>query len=68
MDLPGRGRRRLYYYQGNFFHPVDLVGAEPGLVKRGIREFMKEHRALVETDRADTAYKTLMQLADVQPE
>lgn len=62
-NLAGGRGRRLYYYQGNFFHPMDLVGAEPGQVKRGIRDFMKTHGALVEADRADHAYKTLLQLA-----
>lgn len=57
---------RLYYFQGNFFHPVDLVGNSVGLVKRGIREFLKEHRELVERDRASPDYKTLVQLFDEQ--
>lgn len=65
--LSSRGNRRLYYYQGNFFHPIDLTGGEPGLVKRYIREFMRDNNKLVESDRADPAYRTPTQLADLQP-
>lgn len=66
-NLPGRGGRRLYYYQGNFFHPLELGGSDHGIVKRGIRDFMKTHRALVDADRADPDYKTLVQLAELEP-
>ena len=63
LKLSGQ-KGRLYYYQGNFFHPLELVGSSVGLVKRGIREFMRDHAALVASDRADPEYRTLMQLAD----
>lgn len=56
----------LYYYQGNFYHPLDLVGDSVGKVKRGIREFMRDNKELVETDRASPDYKTLLQLFDEQ--
>lgn len=56
---------RLYYFQGNFFHPLDLIGNSVGLVKRGIREFLRDHAALVKSDRAAPAYKTLTQLGEV---
>lgn len=63
-DFPfGRGRR-LYYYQGNFFHPIDLIGAEVGIVKGAIRRFLKDNASMVAADRADPAYKTLMELCD----
>jgi hypothetical protein len=58
---------RLYYYQGNFFQPIDLKGASVGEVKRGIREFMRDNKDLVASDRADPAYRTPMQLADEVP-
>lgn len=67
LDLPRPGRlpnSRLYYYQGNFFYPFDLMGNEPGRVKKAIRTFMKENGALVASDRADLGYKTLMELCD----
>lgn len=66
MQLPTVPRSRLYYYQGNFYHPLDLPGACVGLVKRGIREFMKANRAMVERDRAHPDYKSLVQLFDEQ--
>lgn len=56
---------RLYYFQGNFFHPLELVGNSVGLVKRGIREFLRDHAELVKSDRSDPAYRNLVQLAEV---
>ncbi len=66
--LPGGRQKsdRLYYYQGNFFHPMELRGAQVGLVKRKIREFMKANAKLVAADRADPEYKTILQLFDEQ--
>lgn len=61
-NLPGGRGRRLYYFQGNFFFPLDLEGAEPGVVKRGIREFMRAHGAQVAADRAAPEYRTPLQL------
>lgn len=58
---------RLYYFQGNFFHPIDLVGNSIGLVKRGIREFKRDHKALVASDRAHPNYRTPMELCDQVP-
>jgi hypothetical protein len=55
---------RLYYFQGNFFHPLELVGASVGKVKRGIREFMRDHHQLVARDRASPDYRTLVQLGE----
>jgi nanoRNase/pAp phosphatase (c-di-AMP/oligoRNAs hydrolase) len=66
MDLPIKPRACLYYYQGNFFHPIDLPGSCVGLVKGAIRKFMKEKKALVAADRAHPEYKTLVQLFDEQ--
>lgn len=56
---------RVYYYQGNFYHPLTLQKDEPGRVLRLIREFIKQHKALVENDRKDSAYRTLEQLAQL---
>lgn len=70
LDLPRAGGRktgRLYYLQGNFFHPLNLTGNQPGLIARGIRDFHKAHPGLMERDRKDPAYRTLDQLADLQP-
>jgi hypothetical protein len=55
---------RLYYFQGNFFHPMDLVGDSIGKVKRGIREFMRDNQQLVDADRSSPDYRTLVQLGE----
>ncbi len=57
---------RLYYYQGNFFHPLYLHGSEVGRVKRAIREFIKGNSDRVNDDRAHPDYLTLPQLFDQQ--
>jgi len=62
----GRGRSRLYYYQGNFFMPLTLINDEVGKVKRAIREFCKKNADLVKTDRAHPSYKNLVELFDEQ--
>lgn len=56
---------RLYYFQGNFFHPLELVGGSIGKVKRAIREFKRDNQQLVESDRASPDYRTLVQLGEV---
>ena len=53
----------LYYYQGNFYYPLDLAGADRGRVKRAIRNFKRNHAAMVENDRADPNYKTIVQIS-----
>jgi hypothetical protein len=58
---------RLYYFQGNFFQPIDLKGASVGEVKRGIRDFTRDNKALIASDRADPAYRTPMQMCDDMP-
>lgn len=68
MDLPVKPRACLYYYQGNFFHQLDLPGNCIGLVRGAIRKFMKANKALVARDRAHPDYKTLIQLFDEQME
>jgi hypothetical protein len=64
--LPGGKQRsnRLYYYQGNFYYPLDLVGKQVGLVKKGIREFTAANKELIARDRAHPDYKTLLQIFD----
>lgn len=61
----GRKRGRLYYYAGNFFHPLNLTANEPGLIARAVREFKQKHSAMIAADRADAGYRTLEQLCDV---
>lgn len=59
-------RSNLYYYQGNFFHPVELSGKFVGIVKGEIRKFMRANKEMVERDRKDPNYKTLVQLFEEQ--
>lgn len=66
LNLEGQ-KGRLYYFQGNFFHPMDLKGDNVGRVKGAIRKFMQANRAMVDRDRAAPGYLTLVQLADVVP-
>ena len=58
----------LYYYQGNFYHPLTPLGRNIGKIKGGIRKFMRDNRALVESDRAHPEYRTLVELMDAQME
>jgi len=56
----------LYYFEGNFYHPIDLVGRSIGQVKRGIRDFWKANKEKIKADRALPTYKTLVQIFDEQ--
>lgn len=47
---------RLYYYQGNFFYPLNVDTATMGTIYRAIRVFIKDHRDMVRHDRSDPAY------------
>ena len=60
----GSTARRLYYYQGNFFHPLQLVGREIGETKRAMREFMKANIDRVKSDRANPENKNLWECFD----
>jgi hypothetical protein len=57
---------RVYYYQGNFYHPLNLQNDEYGKLYRLIRGFIKQHKQLVENDRKDKDYRTLIQLANLE--
>lgn len=57
---------RVYYYQGNFFHPLNLINDEQGRVMKMIRTFIKENKTLVQSDRADKDYRNLLQLANLE--
>lgn len=64
LTLPS-GRVRLYYFNGNFFHPLNLTANEPGLIARGIREFSKQNKAMIAAHRASPDYQTLEELGDL---
>ena len=57
---------RVYYYQGNFFHPLFLAGDQIGKVKRAIREFCKANAPMIKADRAHPDYKNLLEIFDEQ--
>lgn len=57
---------RVYYYQGNFFYPLNLVDNQQGLVLRAIREFTKKHKSMIDSDRKHPNYKTLTELANLE--
>ena len=56
----------LYYYQGNFYHPLDINGATVGKVRGLIRKFKKANKELVDRDRSHPDYKTLVEIFDEQ--
>lgn len=58
---------RLYYYQGNFFYPLTLPNFCVGVLERGIREFTKANKKLIEADRKDPKYQSISQLCDLKP-
>lgn len=57
----------LHYFQGNFFHTLNLTGGFPGIIAYEIRKFMKENKALVTKDRSSSDYLRMDQLADLKP-
>lgn len=56
----------VYYYQGNIYHPYDLLGDRIGKVKRVVTEFINKNKERIEKDRSHPDYKTLVQLYDEQ--
>ena len=54
----------LYYYQGNFYYPMDMPHSQLVEVKQLIRKFIKENKKLVENDRKDPNYRNLVQIFD----
>lgn len=66
LKITTKPRSTLYYYKGNFFHSLDLKDQWVGLVKKAIRNFLKENKEMVERDRKDPSYKTLTELFDEQ--
>jgi len=66
MDLHTKPKSRLYYYQGNFFHPLDLSMDLKSRVRFKIKQFKKENAAKFAADRAHPDYKSVVQLFDEQ--
>lgn len=65
LDLGGG--KRLYYYKGNFFYPINLTGDLPGRINGAIRSFMKSNSELVKQDRTAPDFLTISQLCDLKP-
>lgn len=53
---------RLYYYQGNFFYPLDLLKNEQDLVDKAIRLFKVANKELISSDRASANYVPFKEL------
>jgi len=56
----------LYYYQGNFYYPMDVHGSDVGRIKGAIRKFEKNNAEMVTRDRSSPGYKTKVELFDEQ--
>ena len=54
----------LYYFEGNFYHPLDLPIQEARRVKNLIKIFLKKNKELVAEDRATPEYRTLIEIYD----
>lgn len=69
MELPRskfHARSRVYYYQGNFYHPLEMERETASRVKNIIKLFMNKNKEMIKRDRADPNYKNLIQLFDEQ--
>ncbi len=58
----------VYYYQGNIYGTSYLLPSELPRVRRIVRRFTKENAAMIAADRAESSYKTIVQLFDEQME
>ena len=69
MNLPTCKNSRLYYYQGNFYYPLEGVSIElKQRIRFKIAQFKKENAAMFAADRAHPDYKSIVQLFDEQME
>ena len=59
-------RSRLYYYQGNFYHPLEMTRETASRVKNLINLFMKQNKEMIKRDRSHPDYKAMVQLFDEQ--
>ncbi len=58
----------LYYYQGNFFHPLDIEpGPLLGKLRAAMWRFASANAGMIKADRKDPEYKTLAELSDLGP-
>jgi hypothetical protein len=67
LNLDIRPRSRLYYYQGNFYYPLEGLTANiKNLIKLKINQFKKENKEMILKDRKDPEYKNILQIFDEQ--
>ena len=66
ITLYQSGSVRVYYFEGNFYQPLDLRKGVQQKVDKLIRNFRYKNSALIEKDRAKPTYKTLVALCDDQ--
>lgn len=60
------GNHSLYYYQGNFYQPLSLVKKDKLRADRAVRLFKIDNKLMIEKDKADPDYKTLVEIFDDQ--
>ncbi len=67
VTLTNGKKGRCYYYQGNFYYPLERLGNNMRAKMRiKINVFKHENAALIKADRAHPDYKTLLQIFDEQ--
>lgn len=66
MQLPTAPKSRLYYYQGNFYYPLDVSREMLQRIRFKIAQFKKENESLFKSDRSHPDYKSVVQLFDEQ--
>ena len=60
-------KSRLYYYQGNFFYPLESLSNDwRARIRFKIKQFKTANAAMIAADRAHPDYKTVLQLFDDQ--
>ncbi len=60
-------KSRLYYYQGNFFYPLERLSNDwKQRVRFKIKQFKAANAAMIKADRSHPDYKTKLQLFDEQ--
>lgn len=56
---------RLYYFEGNFYHPLFMRNKERKRVEKAIRLFKIKNKDLIIQDRQKRTYKDPMALEDL---
>ncbi len=60
-------KSRLYYYQGNFYYPLETLSNDwRARIRFKIKQFKATNAAMIAADKAHPDYKTMLQLFDEQ--